>query len=310
MRNLYSFFAVSLFFIMLLTPLMAKRDEITLPPASGITQNSDEDVFKIKTDDGIVTMTATEYICGVVAAEMPALYESEALKAQAVAAYTYAYRKRAANKDAEYHLTSSPLTDQCFGDEQARREKWGDKFEEYEQKIKAAVEEVCGQLITYGGEPIFAAYHAMSSGVTETAENIWGGSQPYLCSVESEWDKSAENYKTEATVTPDELKTKLELPNLPESVTDWVIECKRSEAGTVLEFKLCENVFTGTEVREALELRSPNFEISYSDGNYIFTVYGSGHGVGMSQNGANEMAKEGKTYREILLWYYSGCEIE
>ncbi len=310
MRNLYSFFAVALFFVMLLAPLGAKKGENLLPPASdGVHDEAAENGFKIKTDNGIVTLSAEEYILGVVAAEMPALYESEALKAQTVAAYTYAYRKRAAAKENEYHLTDSPLTDQCYEDEAARREKWGEKFDEYENKIKAAVTEVCGQLLTYGGEPIFAAYHAMSSGRTEKAVNVWGNEVPYLCGVDSAADMQAENYKTEVVVTPDELKEKLSLENMPENITEWVIESEKSEAGTVLNFTICGNQFKGSEVREKLELRSSNFDVKYNEGSYLFTVYGSGHGVGMSQNGANAMAKEGKTYSEILLWYYPGCEI-
>lgn len=311
MRNLYSFFAVALFFIMLLAPLGASKGEIMLPPVGdGEAEFTAEDGFKIKTEAGVVTLSAVDYICGVVAAEMPALYEPEALKAQTVAAYTYAYKKREAAAENEYHLTDSPLTDQCYQDEAARREKWGEKFDEYESKIKAAVSEVCGQLITFGGEPIFAAYHAMSSGKTESAVNVWGGEVPYLCGVDSAADMQAENYKTEVVFTPDELMQRLSLEGLPQNITEWVIESEKSEAGTVLRFSLCGNEFKGSDVREKLSLRSSNFDVNYTDGGYLFTVYGSGHGVGMSQNGANAMAKEGKTYSEILLWYYPGCEIK
>lgn len=310
MRNIYNFSVVLLFFIMLLLPLSAEKDEKILQnPIDNTTQNGQEEHFLIKTESGTKKLSEFDYLCGVVSAEMPALYENEALKAGAVAAYTYAHKKRS-TADGEYHLTDNPLTDQCYEDEEKCREKWGEKYEEYSQKIRAAVESVYGEVITYGGEPIFAAYHAISGGRTESSKNIWGGETPYLCGVDSSWDKKSEKYKSEVSLTPSELKTALKIENLPEAITEWEIKSERSEAGTVLEFSICENKFKGTEVREALSLRSANFEVTYSEGNYIFTVYGSGHGVGMSQNGANEMAKQGKNYKEILCWYYPGCEIE
>lgn len=309
MRNLYSAMLVTLFFVMLLVPLAADIEQPLPQRAEENGQSIKEESFKIKRGEEIITLSETEYIVGVVAAEMPALYEPEALKAQAVAAYTYAVRKRASAGE-EYHLTDQSALDQSFQDETERKEKWGEKYEEYEQKIRAAVNSVCGQLILYEGEPIFAAYHAVSSGHTEAAVNVWGKEVPYLCGVLSVADKLCETYKSEITLTPADLSEKLSCEKLPENAAEWVIKRECSEVGTVIKFSLGENEYNGSEVREKLGLRSSCFETEYRDGNFVFTVYGYGHGVGMSQYGANQMAKSGADYKEILLWYYKGCEIK
>lgn len=309
MRNLYSAMLATLFFVMLLVPLAADIEQPLPQRAEENEQSIQEESFKIKRGEEIVTLSEAEYIVGVVAAEMPALYEPEALKAQAVAAYTYAARKRAAAGE-EYHLTDQSALDQSFQDEAERKEKWGEKFEEYEQKIRDAVNSVCGQLILYEGEPIFAAYHAVSSGHTEAAVNVWGKEVPYLCGVLSVADKLCETYKSEITLSPADLAEKLGCKNLPENAAEWIIKRECSEAGTVIKLSLGENEYKGSEVREKLGLRSSCFETEYKDGSFVFTVYGYGHGVGMSQYGANQMAKSGADYKEILLWYYKGCEIK
>ncbi len=299
----------ALFFIMLLMPLAAKTEQNSALISEQTPQNIKQEGFKIKRGDGIITLSDEDYIVGVVAAEMPALYEEEALKAQAVAAYTYAYRKKAA-ATGEYHLTDQSITDQSYTDESERKEKWGENFDAYEQKIRAAVNEVAGQLILYEGGPIFAAYHAVSSGQTEAALNVWGNEVPYLCGTLSVADKLCETYKSEQSFSAEELITKLGLEYKNQTASDLIIKSECSDAGTVLKFSVAENEFTGNEIREKLGLRSACFETEHKDDKICFTVYGYGHGVGMSQYGANQMAKSGADYKEILLWYYKGCEIK
>ena len=260
-----------------------------------------------KEKNTIYEMSTEDYIFGVVAAEMPALFESEALKAQAVAAYTFAYTKSIANKDKEYDISTDFTVDQAFITREAARERWGDKADTYEQKINTAVQEVAGIVITYKNEPINAVYHAVSSGKTENAKDIWGGDILYLKSVSSEWDKLNEKYSYKTEFTSEELTNKLgvSLTDAEKGFTDF----KRTKAGTVKSVKIGEKNLKGEEIRKNLDLRSANFTVDFTDGKFIFTCYGYGHGVGMSQVGADAMASLGSNYKEILLHYYTDCEL-
>lgn len=271
------------------------------------------DSFKILDTNAntVSELSAKDYIFGVVSAEMPALYEADALKAQAVAAYTFAcYRKEEALKqNRDYDLTNNPETDQCYITRDAAREKWGEKADEYEQKINSAVSAVEGLMITYEGSVILSAYHAISSGVTEKCENVWGNALPYLIPVESLGDKLAETYLSSATFTADELSAKLSSIAEAPITQNVFSNPKVSESGTVLSIEINGKAVTGFAVMKALGLRSACFEASFVDGIYTFTVNGYGHGVGMSQNGANFMAKQGSSFEEILTHYYTGCKI-
>ncbi len=306
MRNLYSMLLAVLFFSLLLFPLLAGGSGMdflgggTAPPP-----NTSE--FKLKTESGIITLSAEDYITGVVAAEMPALYETEALKAQAVAAYTYALRCKQDSKE-EWDLSSDSDLHQAYIDEAARREKWGDSAPIFEEKIRSAVRAVLGQRLLYEGEIIFAAYHAISAGKTEAAKNIWGKDYPYLREVDSAADKTHENYKSETVVSLADFCAKLKI-DTPAETAAPAISCERSESGYVTSISVFGKTFSGAAVREALALRSTNFTAEYKENTFNFTVLGYGHGVGMSQFGANCLAKDGKTYKEILSHYYPGTEI-
>ena len=258
----------------------------------------------------ITEMPVEDYIFGVVAGEMPALYENEALKAQAVCAYTFLKWRQKENADKDYDITDDYTTDQCYISLSAAKEKWGDNAYEYSKKIKSAVNEVENQTLTYNGEIILSVYHSMSSGATESAKNVWGKDYSYLQAVESAGDKEAENYISTQTLTLEEIKNafngKAELPeNLADCFTNW----ERTSSGTVTNVTVGNTEFKGSEIRVLFDLKSSNFEIATTDTTLTFTVYGYGHGVGMSQNGANYMAKQGKTYEQILKHYYTGCEI-
>lgn len=274
-------------------------------------KNAISDSFKVKlTQTGEITeLSRNDYIFGVVAAEMPALYDEEALKAQAVAAYTYACVRKAQNSGEDYDITTDITVDQGFITEAAAREKWGDKAEEYATKIKKAVSEVDGLMITYGGKPITAVYHAISSGKTEDSKNVWGKELPYLKAVVSEGDKLADNYITEASFTFDELKEKLKT-EIGEKSEGLIKVVSKTPSGRVEEAQVNGNTVTGAEISSLLDLRSSCFDVKFVDDKYVFTVYGYGHGVGMSQTGADYMAEQGSDFKEILTYYYTGCKVE
>lgn len=271
------------------------------------------DTFRVlDKDSGTVTkMTAEEYIFGVLAAEMPALYDEEALKAQAVAAYTFALNRQTENADKDYDITTDMGTDQSFITEEKAREKWGDKADEYCDKLKGAVKEVEDFAITYDGKPILAVYHAISSGKTEDCKNVWGKDYPYLKAVASPCDTLSPNYISKETFSAEEVKMKLskeaELSGEPQ---DYFGKAEYTASNTVKSIKVCGRSMSGAQMRSIFSLRSSSFEIAYNDGEFTFTVYGYGHGVGMSQYGADYMAKQGSDFKEILLHYYSGCRVE
>ena len=257
------------------------------------------------------TIGMEEYLVGCLAAEMLASSHEEALKAQAVASYTYArYRLDVAGKEA---LSDSGASDQGYLSEAQRRERWGKNYEVYEAKVEKAVQAVRGQTITYDGKPIFAAYHSVSGGKTESAGTYWGQDYPCLQSADSPGDKLSPDYTQTVTFTPAEIKTalgKLKGVKLEGDQAKWFGKPVRSEAGTVTEIAVGGAKLTGRQVREALELRSANFEVTYKNGAFQVKTYGYGHGVGMSQYGADFMARQGDSYKEILAHYYPGCEIK
>lgn len=307
------------FAVMLLMPLSSLESQSTAKPVTMFEQSDFEarvekvEFFRVlDSKSGKVSEIKTEdYILGVVAAEMPALYHEEALKAQAVAAYTYALKKRANNSDKEYDITTDHTTDQSFCDVDALKEKWGSKTEEYTEKIKKAVSDTLGYVITYNNEPITAVYHAISAGRTEDCKNVWGSDVAYLKSVPSEGDKLSANYMSEAKFTPEEIKEKLSSETELEGEAEgWFSAPDRTACGTVSKISVCNKALSGDKVREILNLRSANFEIEYKNNEFVFTVYGYGHGVGMSQNGANYMAEQGFDFKEILTHYYTDCKIE
>ncbi len=270
------------------------------------------DTFRVldKVTGKVTEMSAQSYIFGVVAAEMPALYEVEALKAQAVTAYTFACYKREQNKEKEYDISTDFTTDQSFKTEEQALKDWGEKGSEYAEKIKNAINTVSGEMLTYNGKPILAVYHALSCGQTYSAKEVWGSEIPYLQSVPSAGDKLAENYISVLEFTEEELKTKLSAL-FPEDTKKQAIlgETVSANSGLVKTLELFGKEVAGSEIREKLGLSSSNFKYEKNEDKYLFTSYGYGHGVGMSQKGADYMAKQGYSYKEILKHYYTGVQI-
>lgn len=265
-----------------------------------------EDIsLKLKDVDNneVINIELEEYLIGVVAAEMPAVFSEEALKAQAVAARTYAYYKILHNKK-NYDLVSD-ISDQEYITNEEMQDKWKDDYKIYYEKVKKAVEATKNEVITYKDDVILAYYFAMSNGYTEDSSLVFE-EQPYLESVESIWDNnSLNNFQVDITINKQDFCQKLNI-NCQEIVINNIT---RSNTNRVNNIVINNQEFNGTDFRYLLNLRSTDFDITITEKNVQITTTGYGHGVGMSQYGANGMAKEGYTYKEILKHYYKDIKI-
>lgn len=258
------------------------------------------------------TLSMRDYIISAVAGEMPAVYEPEALKAQALASVTLARYMKARGENEGLSgavISTDPAQHQGYMPVEEMRQRWGENFTAYYEKIAAAVDAVLPQVITYNGAPILAAFHAVSPGVTETAANVWGADIPYLVSCESEGDKLSPGYASDATVTPAAFLEGLSLPEQQTDPSEWLGEAVYSDAGTLLSLTVCGEPFTGAELRQAFSLRSAAVRVGFVGDSFRFDVTGYGHGVGLSQYGADYYARQGMDYREIIAHYYPGAEI-
>lgn len=254
-----------------------------------------------RSNGNVITLLMDEYLIGVVGAEMPASFNIEALKAQAVVARTYAL-KRIKNGG---KLTDSVAT-QSYKDNDELKQLWGSSYDIYYQKIKNAVLATKDLAIYYNGELIDAVYHSTSNGQTEDSIYVWKNNIPYLKSVDSSWDKNATSYLRETNQDFNSVLTLLGI-DIKEDVTFEILS--RDDSGRVLEIKVGDKVFSGVEFRTSLGLRSTDFDLSLTNKILNITTRGYGHGVGMSQYGANGMAKQGYTYQQILKHYYTGINI-
>lgn len=288
----------------------------TAPPDAGV----DAAVFRMLCDEEVVTLTEEDFLIRTLAMEMSTACHEEALKAQAVAAYTYYARRRQAQaekadpalKGADFATPNAKFPAEYT--EEKLQERWGEAYDANYQKLKTVVAAVKGVTITHDGKLIDACYHAISSGSTEGADTVWGADIPYLQAVASPGDRLAEGYASEVTVTAEEAKAILtaELPDLKlgEDPAVWFGTPILSEAGTVARQPVGDAELAGTRVRALFGLRSAAFAVAYADGAFTFSVKGYGHGVGMSQHGADYLARQGYTYDEILHYYYTDVEVK
>lgn len=248
-----------------------------------------------------------EYIVGVVSAEMPVSFELEALKAQAVAARTYALKKMIDNKNQEYHIVDT-VANQVYYNDKELREKWNDTYNEKINKVKKAVIDTKGEYLVYDNEIIDAFFFSTSVGKTENSEEVFTEKLPYLRSVESSWDEEVSPvFNDQETFTLKEFYNLLGL-DYNNNLTIEVL--KTTSTGRIKKIKINNKVMTGSDVYSKLGLRSTFFEIIKNNNVVILKTKGFGHGVGMSQYGANGMAKNGYTYENILKHYYQGTEIK
>lgn len=258
-----------------------------------------------------------DYLLNVVSAEMPASYEIEALKAQAIVARTYTIYQtiNCGNKHEGANVCDSHLCCQAWISKEDRFAKWEEgKKEEYWSKITKAVNDTKGKIITYENNPINAFFHASSGGTTEVPLNVWGGSgYPYLQVVQTSGEDAYTQYASEVLLTKEEFVNKIKEKHSDFEIDFWeeneISILEHTESGRVKTIKIGNLNLSGVEVRTILGLKSANFTFSIDEANIKFSVIGYGHGVGMSQTGADSLAKQGKTCEEIIKHYYVGVEI-
>lgn len=290
----------------------AAQDE---PPA---VSSDRERTLRVQLGGEVTEMALDEYLTGVLRAEMPASFEREALRAQAVAARTYTYRKMA-----EGVIANHPDADACddincckaYQSEADAAANWGAAADEYEQKLRDAVADTDGEVIVYEGEPILAVFFSSSAGHTQNAAAVWQSDLPYLQSVSSPEDETmVPNYSSVVRLTAEEVRACLlsayPEATLPQEASALTGEVTYNDAGYVATVRFGELTLRGNELRTLLSLRSPCFTIEADGDTLVFHVTGYGHGVGMSQYGANVMAQNGADYPTILAHYYPGTEIE
>lgn len=322
-------FMITFILIMLLIPMMTfigKKPDAHIPK---IVRNQKEEkkleevtyykVLNHKTNE-IMELTPAQYIRGVVAAEMPLNFHIEALKAQAVASHTYTLRQidaELSNPTKELNgafLTTDYKKNQAFITDEELKERWGKNYDANSQKLNEAVNSVIDEVITYEGKPIIAAFHSISGGVTESAKTVWEKDVSYLVPVESIGDELSPNYETKTILTPKEVEFAFaqKYPDIKFDAdkSKWFNIKNRSDSKTITEISVGSVNCTGKEVREILKLKSANFSVNFVNNSFEIVTNGYGHGVGMSQYGADYLARQGKTYDQILKYYYKDVSIE
>lgn len=265
------------------------------------TNSSVSEITIYRSNGSVINLNMTDYLIGVVSSEMPASFNLEALKAQSVLARTYALKAKQTGKK----LTDTVNT-QSYIDIDQMKNKWGNSFNTYYNKIKNAVENTNGEYLSYNGNYIEALYHSTNNGKTESSLDVFGNYYPYLISVSSEYDKNASSYLKAISMPLDTISNKLGLNLNNDSVISIL---SYTDGGNIKEININGNNFSGKKIRELLGLRSTDFDISISDNNANITTRGYGHGVGMSQYGANGMANAGYSYKDILSHYYPGTTL-
>lgn len=261
----------------------------------------------------IVQMDKLSYLVGVVAAEMPAAFPQEALKAQAVAARTYTDYCAAAHRHSQAQICTYSGCCQAWMGEDALRERWGADYEKYHAVILSAVRDTAGQRLDYMGQPVFAAFHSSSMGATESSGQIWNET-PYLVSVYSPetpelMPELISHVRVAALDFRDTLLSDFPRMDLSGTAENWVGETVLCESGRVDSVDIGGVDVPGTRLRQLFSLRSTAFEIDFDGMDFVFTVAGFGHGVGMSQYGAKLLAAEGLDYTAILAHYYPGTSL-
>lgn len=271
--------------------------------------------------NSLVSVPLESYVCAVVAAEMPASYHEEALKAQAVAARTRAVSQSSVGQGCgcSLHEGADICTDsahcQAFATVQDCLDKWGDEYEVYKARIEQAVAATAGEIITYEGLPITVFYHAISGGVTEDSQTVFAQSLPYLTSVESSGEETVRGYNVDTTFTFAEAASLLQKAFPDQEISSTEVQQNLSirsytPTGRVDTLSIGDSEIKAADVRKALGLRSTWFTISADQDTITFHQRGYGHGVGMSQVGANSMAANNANYQTILTHYFQGTAIE
>ena len=303
------------------------RQEESLPPPAQETRPVMETVKTVHWDEPdcfsvldrsrneIIEVPVLDYLYGAVAAEMPPTFHPEALKAQAVAAHTYALycHCHPSEELGGADFSADPENWQGFIRREQMLERYGQQGEEYWDRITQAVDEVFSLVLFYQEEPVLAAYHAISAGNTEYASNVWEQSLPYLVPADSAGDTLAAEYESIVRFSVEEMRQKLSASfhtvSLSDDPSSWFQILSRSPSGYVLSVQVCDCTVTGQQLRQALGLRSTHFSVTPLPDGFSCSVLGSGHGVGLSQNGADYLARQGSDFQQILLHYYTGVDL-
>ena len=266
----------------------------------------------------VAVMNIKDYLIWNVMAQMPGTFEKEALKAQAVLSHTYILNRYLSEKESPTDSllgaiisTDDKVYPKTFTTDEAKT-YYGEKYDTALKNVSSAVDEVINDICIYENQPIIVAYHTISSGKTESSKDIWNEDVPYLVSVDSVYDKEAEEFSKTTTVSADDFKKNAEETfdvELSGSVEDWIKVTKQTDNGTPLTVTLGGKEINASELCVALNLPSQHFNTEIKDKNIIFKTEGLGHLVGMSQYGANSLAKEGKSYKEILAYYFPDTEL-
>lgn len=303
---------------MIVLPFGDKTNQVTVPARTDRVQtdkpivlNSEVDVSVYKTSaKSIETLPLEEYVKGVVAAEMPADFEMEALKAQALTARTYIIKMLLNPTDMNLP-EGADITDaiihQVYKNDAELQDIWGKDYDWKINKITQAVKETEGKIITYDGKPIEALFFSTSNGHTQNSEDYWSSAFPYLRSVESPWDKESPKYFYQQAFSVGEIESRLNVKLSGDGTIGEVV--KRTSGNYVDLIDINGKKLSGKDIRVSLNLKSSDFTILKKNDKVIVQTRGYGHGVGMSQYGANGMALEGKDYKKIVEHYYNGVEI-
>ena len=260
----------------------------------------------LKSDKTVENIELEDYIIGVVSSEVPVSFETEALKAQAVASRTYALKQMENNKDNYYDVTDNVLS-QVYSSNDRLKDRWKDNYDEYYNKIKTVVEDTKGEYISYNDDFIYAFFFSTSNGYTEDNVNVFGQDLPYLKMVDSSFDESeTDSFYSYTEYTKEEFYKLLRLDYSEQLSIDNIV---RSPSNRVISIDINGITFKGRDFQKQLSLKSNDFTVEF-DGLIKIINKGYGHGVGMSQYGANALAKQSKNYKEILEYYYQGTEIK
>jgi len=296
----------------------ADKESAPAPPPERAALPGDDAEITVRALLGgeIRELTLHDYLTGVLAAEMPASFETEALRAQAVAARTYTLYKMLVEPSGNH-----PQADVCdditcckaYDAPETQREKWGDNYETCAAVMENAVSSTDGVCLLYESEPALAVFHSSSAGRTESSENVWGGALPYLHSVESpETEADVPDFASSVTVTVSEFEDTVRGAHPEADFSGGVPfedDAVYTEAGRLQSVTAGGVALSGPDLRSLFSLRSSAITLSSDGESVTLTAYGSGHGVGMSQYGANLLAKRGYDYAEILLHYYDGASL-
>ena len=288
----------------------AAPDSATVPPSD---QDSESFLLADQSAGAVVSVPRRDYLIGAVAAEMPISWPDEALKAQAIAAHSYAlYCRDHATEPASGWLSVDPVRRQGYLTDAVLRSYWGTAYEENYARLSALVDSVLTDVLYYGSAPAGASYFAISNGMTEASENVWGTALPYLVAVDSSTDLNADNYLYTVQFTAEQMQQALTglglLPD-PAAPASWFGEAALTPSGYVASLPVCGQNVTGPALRKALGLRSACFTVQYQEGTFLLTTKGYGHGVGLSQWGAKALAEQGQSAEEILAHYFPGTEL-